>query len=272
MSVTKVSKLLPYLWSQPAEFYDRVMKIFEERADYLWQQPPSYNLQDWDEIIQGLEESLETKLDGFLNESALADVEGKVHQRTQEMIEQELPFFHLPSNAAFTLARLCYALTRAVKPAIVLETGVAYGVTSAFFLKAIEVNGHGRLHSVDLPYLKQGADQTGILIPETLKQHWQLHRGVSRRVLPQILPQVGKVDIFIHDSLHTYMNMRREFRLVAPYLKPRSIVMSDDVESNCAFGEWVTQSKPNFSAVMKTPTKKNLFGVSVFTDRNRKDR
>ncbi|RMG03228.1 MAG: hypothetical protein D6735_08975 [Acidobacteria bacterium] len=72
---------------------------------------------------------------------------------------------------------------------MVLETEVGYGVTSAFILKALEVNGHGTLHSVDLPPLGCDADQfVGILIPELLKYRWQLHRGVSRRVLPSLLP------------------------------------------------------------------------------------
>jgi predicted O-methyltransferase YrrM len=40
-----------------------------------------------------------------------------------------------------------------MSPNIVLETGAAYGVTSAFIVQALEVNRKGTLISVDLPPL-----------------------------------------------------------------------------------------------------------------------
>src|SRR5579871_105612 len=44
-----------------------------------------------------------------------------------------------------------YALTRLLKPRHVLEVGVSSGVSSAYFLKALERNGNsGKLHSIDL--------------------------------------------------------------------------------------------------------------------------
>lgn len=132
-------------------------------------------------------------------------------------------------------------------------------------MKALEVNGHGTLHSVDLPPLGRDADRfVGILIPEQLKHRWQLHRGVSRRVLPSLLPRLGKVDIFIHDSLHTYRNMQWEFSIVAPYLPPKAVVISDDVSDNLAFANWVAQINPLYYAVVQQADKRTLFGVSVF--------
>lgn len=44
-----------------------------------------------------------------------------------------------------------YLLIRAIKPAIVVETGVAAGISSSHILKALCDNGSGFLHSVDLP-------------------------------------------------------------------------------------------------------------------------
>lgn len=163
------------------------------------------------------------------------------------------------------LARTCYAFCRALKLQVVLETGVAYGVTSAFILKALEVNNGGLLHSVDLPPLGHNADKfVGILIPEALKHRWRLHRGISKRVLSRLLPQLAQVDVFVHDSLHTYRNMQRELQLVTPYLARPAVVIADDVDGNLAFLEWVNSTCPAFWAILREVEKKSLFGVSVF--------
>jgi len=47
---------------------------------------------------------------------------------------------------------LLYAMVRALKPEVVVETGVANGVSSSFILKALDRNSRGRLYSIDLHY------------------------------------------------------------------------------------------------------------------------
>jgi hypothetical protein len=111
-------------------------------------------------------------------------------------------------------------------------------VSSAFILRALEENGHGVLHSVDLPPLKREYEKFwGIAVPCALRGRWNLHRGSSRRVLPGLLGQTGAVDLFVHDSLHTHRNMRREFEAVWPRLRTGGMILADDVERNRAFGE-----------------------------------
>lgn len=46
---------------------------------------------------------------------------------------------------------LLYAICRIMKPDIVVETGVAQGVSTAFILKALSANNAGGLFSIDLP-------------------------------------------------------------------------------------------------------------------------
>ena len=55
--------------------------------------------------------------------------------------------------------------------------------------------------------------------------------------MPELLRRTGAVDLFLHDSLHTYRNMRREFEAVWPRLRAGGLVLADDVERNLAFGE-----------------------------------
>ncbi len=83
-------------------------------------------------------------------------------------------------------------------------------------------------------------------------------------MLPTLLQQVERVDLFVHDSLHTYRNMNWEFQTVAPYLGRPAMVIADDVENNLAFLESVHRTRPAFWATVKEVEKKDLFGVSVF--------
>src|SRR5206468_1634571 len=54
-------------------------------------------------------------------------------------------------NGTVTLGRLCYLACRQLHPNRIVETGVAYGVTSAYMLQALAENEEGELSSIDLP-------------------------------------------------------------------------------------------------------------------------
>jgi predicted O-methyltransferase YrrM len=57
---------------------------------------------------------------------------------------------HLPALALAGHFELCYAMCRLLRPKIAVETGVGYGWTTIFILLALEKNGVGHLHSVEL--------------------------------------------------------------------------------------------------------------------------
>jgi hypothetical protein len=248
---------------RPVEFYDRLMTLLEVRLERLSTSAPAYQSWQQQAVIAEMETHLRVQLVDLLREPALSEIEEIVHRRIARLGHEAAPF-HLAHNADPALARLCFVACRALKPDTVLETGVAYGMTSAFILQALEINGRGTLHSVDLPPLGHEADRfVGILIPEALKHRWHLHRGKSKRVLPSLLPQLGRTDIFVHDSLHTYRNMQWELRIVTPYLTPQAIVIADDVEGNPAFLEWASQINPAFWAVMPGTEKEGFWGVSI---------
>ena len=258
----KAGLLFSLLPNHPREFHDRVSTFLDVNWERLWLQPPAYTASGWQEVISGMERSLGTTVQRFQDESALAEIQREVTRRIQSLSASPFALIH---NADFTLAQLCYLTCRILRPAAVLETGVAHGVTSAFILKALEANDAGCLHSIDLPPLGANADEfVGILVPQDLRKRWHLHRGSSRRTLPGLLHDLGRVDVFVHDSLHTYGNMAWEFRTVAPYLGRPGVVLADDVENNAAFLEWVNQTGPAFWATLQEIEKKDLFGVSVF--------
>ena len=150
-----------------------------------------------------------------------------------------------------------YVIVRISNPEIVVETGVAAGVSSAFILKALQDNNRGILYSIDLPdydqeYLPnlklQGkfpgvvipeyVKGPGFAIPENVKGRWVLNIGKSKDVLLPLLNRISRVDIFLHDSEHTYENMMLEYATAWDYLPAGGLLLSHDIGWNSAFRDF----------------------------------
>lgn len=125
-----------------------------------------------------------------------------------------------------------YLICRILEPEHVVETGVSAGRSSAFILAALEDNDKGELVSID------PNPNSGYAIPKHLRSRWKFIHGKSEEALPSILKGIGSVDLFLHDSLHTYDHMLFEYRSVWPYIKKRGILVSDDIDFNLAFYEF----------------------------------
>jgi hypothetical protein len=137
----------------------------------------------------------------------------------------------VPGHMRSLHAKMLWTILRANRPGVVVETGVCNGLSSAVILEAMHRNGHGRLISVDLPEFsdpslnsvdvwdgKAGAvipagREVGWLVPADRRDRWRLELGKARDVLPGILNAAVPIDIFIHDSEHSYENQAFEFAL-----------------------------------------------------------
>jgi predicted O-methyltransferase YrrM len=145
--------------------------------------------------------------------------------------------------------KLIYFLVRCVKPEVMIETGVAHGVSSWTILNAMHKNQKGKLYSIDLPNLdtkkmynvENVNQQPGWVVPEILRKRWILEIGRSSDLLPPLLKKLGTVDIFFHDSDHSYENMMYEFQTTFDFIKRGGIIISDDVHKNPAFSEFVNE-------------------------------
>lgn len=155
----------------------------------------------------------------------------------------------LPGNKPQHLfGKFLYFIVRCAKPEIMIETGVAHGVSSWTILNAIHKNGKGKLYSIDLPnldlksYNPQNISQSsGWVVPDVLRAHWELQLGSSSELLPKLMAQLPKLDIFFHDSDHSYDNMMFEFKTVFPKMHPGSLMISDDVHKNASFADFVEE-------------------------------
>jgi len=116
------------------------------------------------------------------------------------------------SDVEISLARAAWCSVLHKRPSVVVETGVARGVTSRIVLEALNRNDQGHLWSIDLPhpFEKSLHAQTGAAVPGSRRTRWSYIEGSSRRRLPALLRSLAQVDLFIHDSLHTARNTRFE--------------------------------------------------------------
>ncbi len=143
-----------------------------------------------------------------------------------------------------------YVLCRLLKPGAVVETGVADGFSSAFILYALEANQKGKLYSIDLPNQEgqeiKGGRQAGWLVPDNLKVRWELTLGDSRKELPALCDKLKNIDIFYHDSDHSYESMAFEFNTVITYVNKNGLIVSDDITDNSAFDDFcISVNCPN---------------------------
>jgi hypothetical protein len=139
------------------------------------------------------------------------------------------------------LVRAVWCLSRHLRPAKIVETGVARGITTRFLLEALERNGTGHLWSIDLPppLERELHRQIAIAVPASLRARWTYVRGSSRRRLPALLGAIAPVDLFIHDSNHTSRNLLFELRHAWTALAPHGFAVADDVDLNCGFHAFV---------------------------------
>lgn len=264
MSGSKLGLLLGVLARDPREFADRVRAVLEVRTDRWLGRPADYPATAWDEVLRGLGGALGVDAGALDREVDASGLEARLASGVAALGAS--PGIALRHNADARIARLCYVACRALRPETVVETGVAYGVTTTFVLTALERNGRGRLHSIDLPPLAPDADDlVGRLVPDGLRPRWTLHRGASRRVLPSLLARLGAVDVFIHDSLHTSRNMAFEFELAHRHRAQRFALVADDIEQNAAFSRYAGQlgAQLAFQATCAASSKDGRAGACV---------
>ena len=177
---------------------------------------------------------------------------------TKDLREKTLKFM----NVDFSLNMdhyFLYSLVRTIKPSVILETGVFHGYYTACYLKGLYDNYRygsvdGKLISIDLPAYESISESPtesphmthlpsgngpGWVIPDNLRDRWELHIGDSRELLPEVLDREKNISLFFHDSLHTYDHMMYEFENVYPVLNNGAYLMTHDVHWNHSFRHFV---------------------------------
>jgi methyltransferase family protein len=136
-----------------------------------------------------------------------------------------------------------YAIVRAVQPDHVVETGTHLGLGSCVIAAALLRNGHGRLTTID-------TDQdAGYLIGEPWESVIDRRTGSSI----DILGALQDVDVFLHDSLHTYDYETSELTAVEPNLRAGAIILSDNAHDSAALSDWAERSGRHYLFFKEQP-------------------
>jgi methyltransferase family protein len=172
----------------------------------------------------------------------------------------------LRSRGTFAYLPLLYVLVRALRPAVLVETGVASGMSSAVILQAVRRNGLGHLWSIDLPdydytwveaLMVRGTGiphrnmvdntlppgmKSGWAVPSDLRDVWTLLAGDTKTELPRLLGQISLVDFALHDSDHSEEAVLREGGLLGQRLRLGGVLVVDDVDMSRAFASLLKQA------------------------------
>jgi hypothetical protein len=88
----------------------------------------------------------------------------------------------------------------------------------------------GKLYSIDIRRDPREPPHE-FFVPDELQPRWELIIGDSRRELPSLVSRLPPIDMFHHDSLHTFEHMTWEFETALPHLSPQGVLSSDDVRN-----------------------------------------
>lgn len=197
-------------------------------------------------------------------QSDLSKLNSHFKQFFQKLDLEKYPSKKKPYPTEYSLennsALLLYLICKIIKPKKVVETGVAYGLSSSHILQALNENNYGELHSIDYSFRPWESKQMiGAIIPDYLKNRFNLVYGIASKKLKQLLNDNPEIDIFIHDSDHTYKNMMFEYNTSWPHIKKGGLLISDDVTN--AFYDFSIQKDLKPILFFQNISRKTFLGI-----------
>jgi hypothetical protein len=141
-----------------------------------------------------------------------------------------------------------YALIRATKPRLAVETGIDKGLGSCLIAAALMKNTEegfpGRMIGLDLN------PNAGYLLQGPYAKFGTVIIGDSHETIPK-LPE--GVDFFIHDSDHAPEHEAKEFELVKSKLSANAFVLSDNSETTDVLLTFARANNMNFLYFAESP-------------------
>ena len=181
----------------------------------------------------------------------LRDEGTEIPTLSQDVLEQanlraRQSTFEMGGAGDLALLHAATVLSQAQK---VIETGVAYGWSSLAILSGMSGRENPRLASVDMPYPKMDNDHfVGVVVPDGWRQYWYLIREPDRQGVEKAIRQMdGSVDLIHYDSDKSYQGRKYAYPLLWAALRPGGVFISDDIEDNLAFSEFVAQHGTPFA-------------------------
>jgi len=164
-----------------------------------------------------------------------------------------------------TLCRAVWCVVLHTRPEVVIETGVAHGVTSRVVLEALAENHMGHLWSIDLPFPFDHRlhGETGVVVPDACRPRWSYLEGSSKQRLAPLVAEVGPVEMFIHDSLHTAENTMFEMEQAASTMSSGGVMLVDDIDSHMGFAIFAQRHPEYQTIICPSGDRSGMFGIAV---------
>jgi len=122
--------------------------------------------------------------------------------------------------------QVLYALIRQTRPRTIVEFSTSSGYSTTFSALALQANGAGRIHTVDIDLRAQEAARRWISACGLVDQV-VFHHGDCRRIVPGL---VGRgIDLLFVDSLHSFDMAEWYLTRVVPRLEGDALVHIHDV-------------------------------------------
>jgi len=151
-----------------------------------------------------------------------------------------------------------YAIVRATKPRVIVETGVEKGLGACVLTAALARNareGHpGRYYGTDID------PQAGWLMPAEQRAQGEILYGDSLATLAAF---PGPIDLFIHDSDHTEAYEAAEYAAVEAKLSPQAIVLSDNARVTGALLDFARRTQRRFHFYAEFPDRHWYPGAGI---------
>jgi len=121
-----------------------------------------------------------------------------------------------------------FHLVRAARPEQVVEMGAGVGISASFIAAALEMNGKGRLVTLE------GDPTLAGIVEETLAglglgPRVRVVRGPFEQTLKPTLEELGEVDLLFHDGIHEGWAYLQDFATMRPHLAAGAVVVYDDI-------------------------------------------
>ena len=141
-----------------------------------------------------------------------------------------------------------YAVVRALKPRLVVETGVDKGLGAVLLCAALQRNGAegspGRYLGTDI------RPEAGYLLSGPYAKVGQVAYGDSLATLGAI---AETVDLFINDSDHNPAYEEQEYRTILPRLHRGSVIISDNSHSTDVLAKFAEETGRRFVFLREQP-------------------
>jgi predicted O-methyltransferase YrrM len=180
----------------------------------------------------------EDALEAYVHEHAAAVA--TIAARAAALARQYPEYFTVEHQTS----ELLYVATRIARPSVAFETGVADGRSTAVILAAMEANGTGTLHSVDI------SSNVGALVGD--RSRWQLHvLDPSTSQFEQLVASMPSIELFLHDADHSYANQTREYEAVWPKVVAGGVFISDDIDFSWAAKNFFESKQVDWHLLME---------------------